>query len=97
MSLFDGRLFQKERFYKIRKLLLDAGRGIRFHGKTFELAMEKMIGLTEDRGFTNIIEFMQSLDLLSQTQQRPNSTSEGFTPQALTSESTRIQQVYSAF
>ncbi len=95
MSLFDGRLFQKERFYKIRKLLLDAGRGIRFHGKTFELAMEKMIGLTEDRGFTNIIEFMQLLDLLSQSTEAEFLTSEGFTPHALTSESSRIQQVYS--
>lgn len=95
MGLFDGRLFQKERFYKIRKLLQDAGRGIHFHGKTFEMAMEKMIGLTEDRGFTNIIEFMQLLDLLSQSTEAAFLTSEGFTPQALSSESTRIQQVYS--
>lgn len=94
MDLFDGRLFRKERFYKIRKLLHDAGRGIRFHGKTFEAAMQRMIGLTEDKGFASILDFMQLLDLLSESTETTFLASEGFTPQALQSDSTRIQTVY---
>lgn len=94
MELFSGQLFQKERFIKIRQLLRDSSRGIRFHGKTFEEAMRIMIGLTEDKGFTNIIEFLQLLDLLSQTNDTTLLASEGFSPKALRSESNRIQVAY---
>ena len=95
MDLLAGHLFQKERFYKIRKLLQDAARGIKFHGKTFELAMQKMIALTEDKGFASIVEFLQLLDLLSQSTETTLLASEGFSPQALSSENNRIQMVYS--
>ncbi len=95
MDLLVGHLFQKERFYKIRKLLQDAARGIKFQGKTVELAMQKMIGLTEDKGFASIVEFLQLLDLLSQSTETTFLASEGFSPQALTSENNRIQMVYS--
>jgi AraC-like DNA-binding protein len=94
MELFSGQLFQKERFIKIRQLLRDSSRGIRFHGKTFEEAMRIMIGLTEDKGFTNIIEFLQLLDLLSQTSDTTLLASEGFSPKALRSENNRIQVAY---
>jgi len=94
MELFSGQLFQKERFIKIRQLLRDSSRGIKFHGKTFEAAMRIMIDLTEDKGFTNIIEFLQLLDLLSQTSDTTFLTSEGFSPKALRSDSNRIQVAY---
>ncbi len=94
MELFSGQLFQKERFIKIRQLLRDSSRGIKFHGKTFEAAMRIMIGLTEDKGFTNIIEFLQLLDLLSQTSDTTFLASEGFSPKALRSDSNRIQVAY---
>lgn len=94
MELFSGQLFQKERFIKIRQLLRDSSRGIKFHGKTFEQAMHIMIGLTEDKGFTNIIEFLQLLDLLSQSTDTTLLATEGFSPQALRSESNRIQVAY---
>ena len=93
-DLFSGQLFQKERFYKIRQMLKDSSRGIKFHGKTFEEAMRIMINLTEDKGFTNIIEFLQLFDLLSQSAETTYLASEGFTPQALRSDSNRIQVAY---
>jgi len=94
MELFSGPFFQKERFFKIRELLRDSSRGIKFHGKTFEEAMRVMISLTEDKGFSNIIEFLQLLDLLSQSSETTFLTSEGFSPQALRSDSNRIQVAY---
>ena len=94
VDLFGGQLFQKERFIKIRQLLRDSSRGIRFHGKTFEEAMRIMIGLTEDRGFSNIIDFLQLLDLLSQSADTQFLASEGFAPQVLRSDSNRIQVAY---
>ncbi|MEK7256617.1 MAG: AraC family transcriptional regulator, partial [Bacteroidota bacterium] len=94
MDLFNTQLLQKDRFFKIRKLLQDASRGIKFHGKTFDEAMEKMVALTDDRGFANIIEFLQLLDLLSSSSETAFLASEGFTPQALKSESNRIQIAY---
>ncbi len=96
MDLFSGgQLFQKERFMKIRKLLRDSTHGIKFHGKTFEAAMHLMMSLTEDKGFTNIIEFLQLLDLLSQSNETTFLASEGFSPQAPRSGNNRIQVAYS--
>ena len=94
MGLFNTVLLQKDRFLKIRKLLQDASRGIRFNGKTFDEALEKMVALTDDRGFTNFIEFLQLLDLLSSSSETDFLASEGFTPQALKSDSNRIQIAY---
>ncbi|MFN0176091.1 MAG: AraC family transcriptional regulator [Saprospiraceae bacterium] len=94
VELFSGQLFQKDRFIKIRQLLRDAGRGIKFHGKTFEEAMRIMVGLTEDKGFINIIEFLQLLDLLSQSSNATFLATEGFSPQTIRSDSNRIQVAY---
>jgi AraC-like DNA-binding protein len=91
MDLFSGQLFQKERFAKIRDLLRGSSRGIRFTGKTLEAAMHLMMNLTEDKGFASIVEFLQLLDLLSQSTDTTLLASEGFAPQALRSESSRIQ------
>ncbi|HMG14651.1 MAG TPA: AraC family transcriptional regulator [Saprospiraceae bacterium] len=95
IDLFDVHLFQKESFYKIRKLLQSSSRGIRFHGETFNEAKNMMIELTKNKGFTNIIEFLKLLDLLSQSTETEYLTSEGFMPQTLKSESNRIQVLYS--
>ncbi|MEI6412570.1 MAG: AraC family transcriptional regulator, partial [Bacteroidota bacterium] len=94
MDLFSGQLFQKEQFIKIRKLLRDSSRGIRFQGKTFEEAMQIMVGLTEDKGFTNIIDFLHLLDLLSKSTESTFLASEGFSPQAPCTENNRIQVAY---
>lgn len=94
MDLFNAHLFQKERFYKIQRLLQASARGIKFHGKTFEKAMKIMSNLTEDKGFASFIGFMELLDLLSQSSETDFLASEGFTPQALKSDSSRIQSVY---
>lgn len=94
MDLFNGHLFEKERFLKIRKLLRDSSRGIKFHGNCFKEAMRIMVNLTEDKGFTNIIEFLQLLDLLSHSTESTFLASEGFSPQAPRSENNRIQVAY---
>jgi len=94
MDLFSGQMFQKERFFKIRQLLQESSRGIKFHGKTFETAMHLMVGLTEDKGFANIIEFFQLLDLLSNSSEKTLLASGAFSPQAIRSESNRIQVAY---
>jgi AraC-like DNA-binding protein len=94
MDLFSGQFFQKERLMKIRKLLKDSSRGIKFYGKSFEEAMRIMVGLTEDKGFTNIIAFLQLLDLLSETTESEFLASEGFLPQSARPENNRIQVAY---
>ncbi|MCC6410351.1 MAG: helix-turn-helix domain-containing protein [Saprospiraceae bacterium] len=95
MDLFSGgQLFQKERFSNMQKLLLDSSRGIHFHGNTFVEAMRMMVNLTEDKGFTNIIEFLQLLDLLSQSTEKSFLASEGFSPRTPRAENNRIQVVY---
>lgn len=94
MDLFGGQLFQKERFIKIRKLLQQASRGIKFDEQTCAAAMDIMISLTQDKGFENIIEFFKLLDLLANAQQVHFLASEGFSPAALRTETNRIQLAY---
>jgi AraC-like DNA-binding protein len=94
MDLFSGQMFQKERFFKIRKLLQSSSRGIKFYGKSFEQGMKLMLSIAEDKGFANIIEFFELLDLLSNSAEAAFLASEGFSPQALRSESNRIQMAY---
>jgi AraC-like DNA-binding protein len=94
MDLFSGQLFQKERFYSIRQLLKEASRGLKFHGKTIGDAMQLMIDLTADKGFGSVIAFFQLLDLLSGSTEATPLASEAFSPQALRTESNRIQVAY---
>ncbi len=94
MGLFNSELLQKESFSGIRKLLSDSGRGIKFHGQTFEAAMQLMITLTEDKGFDNVMVFLQLLHILSRSSEKEFLASEGFTSQALKSDSNRIQIAY---
>lgn len=94
MDLFSGQMFQKEKFIKIRNLLKEASKGIKFHSKTFEEAMPLILGLTDDRGFSNIIDFFQLLDLLSNAGDVSFLASEGFLPSGQRSENSRIQVAY---
>lgn len=94
IDLFNAHLLQKERFFKIRKILDDSRRGIKYYGKTIAEAMQKMIALTEDRGFANVIEFLALLDLLSCSDERVFLASEGFAPQAIKNDNHRIQTAY---
>ncbi len=95
MNLFNAHLLQKGRFYKIRKLLDDSRRGIKFHGKAIAEAMKMMLDLTEDRGFSSVIGFLSLLDMLSKSDERAFLASEGFSPEAIKSDSNRIQVAYS--
>ena len=94
MGLMSGQFFQKEQFGKIRKLLSDASEGIKFYGKTLQDAMHIMISLTEDKGFINVIEFLQLLDLLSKSSETGFLSSEGFSSKVLSTHSNRIQIAY---
>ncbi len=95
MGLMGGQFFQKEQFGKIRKLLQDSSEGIKFRGKTLQEAMNIMMNLTEDKGFTNVIEFLQLLDLLSQSSETCYLSSVGFSSKVLSNHSNRIQMAYS--
>ncbi len=94
MDLFSGQMFQKERFFKIRKLLRDSSRGIKFCRQTFDEAIPILLSLTEDKGFANVLEFFQLLDLLSNAANASFLASEGFSPSNIRSESNRIQVAY---
>jgi AraC-like DNA-binding protein len=91
MDLFGSQLLQKDRFLQIRNLLADSRRGIKFHGKCLEEARRLMVHLTEDRGFANIITFLELLDVLAQAKEATFLASEGFSPQALRHSTNRFQ------
>jgi len=93
-DLFNSQFFQKNQFCKIRKLLQDVSRGIKFHGKTFDKAKKMVEGLTKIKGFSSIIEFLQLLNLLSNSKETTFLASEGFSSNAVLSKSNRIQIAY---
>ncbi|MCB0650260.1 MAG: helix-turn-helix domain-containing protein [Saprospiraceae bacterium] len=94
MDLFNSDFFRKSLFSKIRKLLQDASRAIKFHGNTFNRAAEMMIGLTENTGFSRMVQFLELLDLLSSSRETTFLASEGFSPHAIPSKGNRIQIAY---
>lgn len=95
MGLISGHFFQKEQFNKIRKLLQDSSEGIKFSGQTLKEAIPLMIKLTVDKGFMNVIEFFQLLNLLSRSADTRHLSSEGFSSKALSTRSHRVQRAYS--
>ncbi len=94
MDLFNAQFFQKSQFNKIKKLLQDVSRGIKFHGNTFVKANEIMKELAATKGFSGIIKFLQLLNLLSNSNEATFLASEGFNPQAVLSRDNRIQIAY---
>jgi hypothetical protein len=93
MDLFNAHLM-KERFYKVRKLLTDSVRGIKFSHKTIGEAIPVLLSLTQDKGFVNVIEFFTLLDMLSKAEERSLLASEGFTPHAVKTDNHRMQTAY---
>ncbi|MBK9736630.1 MAG: helix-turn-helix domain-containing protein [Saprospiraceae bacterium] len=72
---FDGKQFSnsmmlKDSFYAIRNLLKESVRGIQFYGKTFEIARNIMVEMTENKGFENTISFLKLLDVLSKNSEK---------------------------
>jgi len=95
MGLISGQFFQKDQFNKIRKLLQDAGEGIKFYGQTLKEAITLMVQLTVDKGFSNVVEFLQLLNILSQSSETGYLSSEGFSSKVLSTHSHRVQMAYS--
>lgn len=95
MGLISGQFFQKDQFSKIRKLLQDSGEGIKFYGETLKEAIQIMIRLTVDKGFLNVVEFLQLLNVLSQSSETSYLSSEGFSSKVLSTHSHRVQMAYS--
>ncbi|MBK6566599.1 MAG: hypothetical protein IPG18_15720 [Saprospiraceae bacterium] len=62
---FSTSMMMKDSFYAIRKLLEESVRGIQYSGKTFDIARNIMLEMTENKGFDNTIAFLKLLDVLS--------------------------------
>jgi AraC-like DNA-binding protein len=94
MSLIGGQFFQKKQFGKIRTLITNASEGILFFDKTRTEAIELMISLTEEKGFTNTLTFMKLLNLLSESLEFRFLSNEGFSSKVLSTHSNRLQIAY---
>lgn len=95
IDLFNGPLFQKESFYKIRNLLQESRRGIRYWGQTFDKAFDKLKNISASQGVARVLEFINLLDILSHSTEYTFLSSPGFNPVTQRSENKRIQVAYS--
>ncbi len=94
MELFEGPMFQKQRFLRIRSMLENSIRGIHFQGNILHQAIKKILSLTKETGFANILQFFELMDMLSGNADIRYLASEGFTPATLKWDSNRIQEAY---
>lgn len=67
---FATSMIMKDSFFAIRNLLKESVQGIQYTGKTFEMAKNIMVEMTQSKGFENTISFLQLLDLLSKSTER---------------------------
>jgi AraC-like DNA-binding protein len=91
MESFNSMFFQKSKFIKIRGLLNDVSRGVAFYGDTFEQAQEMVKGLTVNKGFGSVVDFLNLLHFLSCSNEMKFLASEGFSRQSNPSKGKRIQ------
>jgi AraC-like DNA-binding protein len=95
VDLFNAPFFQKEGFFKIKKLLKESSRGIRFYGHTYDKAFALLSGITQSQGIQGILTFIQLLDLFAGSSEFAFLSSPGFSPAVHHTENTRIQMAYS--
>jgi AraC-like DNA-binding protein len=94
MHLFDQHFLSRKPFYRVKGLLENAARGIRFTGHTLELVRDIMTQLTHLRGIEGVIAFMRLLDILSQSEEYQYLASEGFDGKAIHTRSKRLHTAY---
>lgn len=94
MNLFDSKIFGKKPFFEIRKMLESSSRGIRFSGKAFDAAREKLIQLTQLNGMASILKFLEMMNGLAESNEKTHLASEGFSKRPVTVKSERIKAAY---
>lgn len=94
MHLFDKAILSKKPFTDIQKLLISAGRGIKFHGKTQKIAESMIQLLTAKTGMESASEFLLLLDLLAKSHEYELLASEGFNINPVQVNSKRLHAVY---
>ncbi len=94
MNLFDKAFLTKKPFSFIQSLLINAGRGIRFTGKTRKIAKTRIQKLTGLAGVESATEFLLLLDLLSKSSEYEFLASEGFNVNSIQVNSKRLHAAY---
>ncbi|MCO6476452.1 MAG: helix-turn-helix domain-containing protein [Phaeodactylibacter sp.] len=94
MNLFDAQLFRKKPFYEVRKMLESSRRGLRFQGRAFAVARERIIRLSQLSGMASALQFLELMDGLARSGEVSFLASEGFSTQAVTVKSERIKVAY---
>ena len=94
MHLFDKALLSKKPFTPIQQLLLSAGRGIRFYGKTVKEAKSRMQKMTGKTGIESATAFLLLLDHLSKSEEVELLASEGFNVNPVQVNSKRLHAAY---
>jgi AraC-like DNA-binding protein len=94
MKLFEMSLLSRKPFHRIKALLANANRGIRFTGKTYEKAVRIMVQLTSSKGLDSVIGFLKLLDILARSTESIFLASEGFKRTVIPTTSKRLHLAY---
>lgn len=87
-------LLDKILLHPIKKMLRYSVRGIEFFGQTRERAKDKLLKLTEMKGFEQVIEFLNLLNLLAISEEKRLIASAGYVTERETQECVRMDKVY---
>jgi len=94
MHLFDQHFLSRKPFYRVKTLLENADRGIRFTGHTLERVQDIMVQLPSLRGIDGVVAFIRLLDVLSLSEEYQYLASEGFDGKAIHTGSKRLHTAY---
>lgn len=94
-DFLSNSLFKKKSFSTIKRLLKDSRKGIKFTGETFEIISKKLLNLVSIDGFYSVIEFMETLHILSVSKDKFCLASEDFVPLSEGESKNKINIVYS--
>ncbi|ULT23717.1 AraC family transcriptional regulator [Sphingobacterium sp. E70] len=78
----------------MQQFIRKAQRGLRFYGETLDKAQVLLAKLSDKEGFPKIIEFLNLIQLLQETDEFESLASEGYRPTFSEQETQRINKVY---
>ncbi|MDB4292580.1 AraC family transcriptional regulator [Maribacter sp.] len=87
-------LLQKEETIRIRRLFKKSLRGLQVNGATRKITQKKLVKLLDLKGFDSVLELLQILNILSQTNDLEPLASPGYTNTLKEGDTDRMNRVY---
>lgn len=93
-DFFGAQFLQKMEMYPVRQLLINASRGIAFRGRAADKVREMMLALLDTKDFGSIVQLLQILEVLAQTEDYQLLANPGYSNSLKQSDTERMNNVH---